>query len=77
MYGFTIKIKMLVFAKVLPIAFIKESAFIKYLFIYLLQQTKLFNSGLNTSCFSHIFCRIKYHQTPILFMIVLFSKWPL
>ena len=48
-YGFTIKIKMPVLAKVLQTAFLKESAFTKYLLIYLLQQTKVFNSGLNAS----------------------------
>ena len=49
MYGFTIKIKMLVLAKVLSIAFLKESVFTKSLFIYLLQQTEVFNSGSNMS----------------------------
>ena len=30
------------------------------------------------SCFSHSYISLdKYHQTPILFMAVLFSKWPL
>ena len=49
MYGFTIKIKMLVSAKGLPTGDLKESAFTKHLLIYLLQQTKVFNSGLNAS----------------------------
>ena len=49
MYGFMIKIKMLVLAKALPTAFLKESTFTKHLLIYLLQQTKVFNSGLNVS----------------------------
>ena len=43
MYGFTIKIKMLILAKVLSLPFLKESVFTKYLFIYVLQQTKAFN----------------------------------
>ena len=49
MYGFTIKIKMLVSAKALPTGYLKESAFIKHLLIYLIQQTKVFNCGLNAS----------------------------
>ena len=48
-YGFTIKIKMLVLATALPTAFLKESAFTKHLLIYLFQQTKVFDSGLNVS----------------------------
>ena len=42
MYGFIIKIKILVLAKALPTAFLKESAFTKHLLIYLYQQTKVF-----------------------------------
>ena len=49
MYGFTIKIKMLVLAKALPTGYIKQSAFTKHLLTYLLQQTKVFNCGLNVS----------------------------
>ena len=49
MYGFTIKIKMLVSAKALPTGYLKESAFTKRLLTYLLQQTKVFNCGLNAS----------------------------
>ena len=49
MYGFTIKIKMLISAKVLPTGYLKESAFIKHLLIYLIQKTKVFNCGLNAS----------------------------
>ena len=49
MYGFTIKIKMLVSAKTLPAGFLKELAFTKHLLIYLLPQTKAFNCGLNMS----------------------------
>ena len=49
MYGFTTKIKMFVSAKALPIGYLKESAFIKDLLIYLIQQTKVFNCGLNAS----------------------------
>ena len=49
MYGFTIKIKMLVSAKALPTGYLKESAFTKHLLTYLLQQTKVFNCGLNAS----------------------------
>ena len=47
MYGFTIKIEMYTLGKVLSIAFLKKSTFTKCLFIYLLQQTKAFKSGLN------------------------------
>ena len=43
------KIKMLVLAKGLPTGYLKESAFTKHLLIYLLQQTKVFNCGLNAS----------------------------
>ena len=47
------KIKMLVSAKVkakaLPTGDLNESAFTKHLLIYLLQQTKVFNCGLNAS----------------------------
>ena len=49
MYGFTIKLEMLGLAKLLPAAFLKESAFTKHLLVYLLQQTKVFNTGLNVS----------------------------
>ena len=49
MYGFTIKIKMLVSAKALPTGYLKKSAFTKHLLTYLLQQTKVFNCGLNAS----------------------------
>ena len=49
MYGFTLKIKMLVSAKALPKSYFKESAFTKHLLTYLLQQTKVFNGGLNVS----------------------------
>ena len=49
MYGFTIKIKTLVSAKALPTGYLKELAFTKHLLIYLLQQTKVFNCGLNAS----------------------------
>ena len=41
MYGFTIKIKMLVSAKALPTGYLKESAFIKHLLTYLIQQTSV------------------------------------
>ena len=40
MYGFTIKIKMLVSAKALPTGYIKESAFAKHLLTYLLPANK-------------------------------------
>ena len=40
MYGFTIKIKMLVSAKALPTGYLQESAFTKHMLTYLLQQTK-------------------------------------
>ena len=49
MYGFTIRIKMLVSAKALPTGYMKESAFTKHLLTYLLQQTKVFNCALNAS----------------------------
>ena len=58
MYGFTIKIKMPVSAKVLPTGFLKESVFTKHLLICLLQQTKVFNCGLNTSLKLKAFERI-------------------
>ena len=38
---------MFVLTEVLQTAFLKESAFAKHLLIYFLQQTKMFNSGLN------------------------------
>ena len=49
MYGFTIKIKMLVSPKALPTGYLKESAFTKHLLTCLLQQTKVFNCGLKAS----------------------------
>ena len=58
MYGFTIKIKMLVSAKALPTGYLKESAFTKHLIIYLLQQTKVFNCGLNVSSKLKVFERM-------------------
>ena len=45
MYGFTIKIKMLVSAKTLPTGYLKKSVFTKYLLTYLLQQTKCSTVG--------------------------------
>ena len=41
MYGFTTEIKMLVSAKALPTGYLKESAFIKHVLIYLIQQTSV------------------------------------
>ena len=43
------KIKMLVSAKALPTDYLRKSAFIKHLLIYLIQQTKVFNCGLKAS----------------------------
>ena len=58
MYGFIMKIKMLASAKALPKGFVKESAFIKHLLIYLLQQRKVFNCGSNASSKLKAFERI-------------------
>ena len=60
MYGFTLKIKMSVSAKALPTGFLKESAFTKQMLIYLFQQTKVFNCGLNASSKLKAFERILY-----------------
>ena len=49
MYGFIQKIEMLIPEKLLSVVFFKELVFTKYLFIYLLQQIKSFNSGRNAS----------------------------
>ena len=49
MYGFIQKIEMLITAKLLPVVFFKELVFMKYLFIYLLQQAKSFNFGRDAS----------------------------
>ena len=40
MYGFTLKIKMLVSAKALPTGYLKESVFTKHLLIYILLANK-------------------------------------